>query len=204
VPALKLTTLFEEAVAAARGLGALVVGDGKAPGYFDFTLRGLVGSFIAFLVAAVGGIYLPELAGAPAATDDPSAAAPLLQLTPGSALLLVIVAVGIQALATLVILRIMKRPDGLIRFLVADNWSTFFTTIIAGVIGAIGIGGDLVLLVLLLVLVVVEINIARLILAFKGWQIVAFIVGQKLALFIGLVIVLSPFLPTTPDAGSIG
>ena len=204
MPALKLTTLFEEAVAAARGLGALVVGDGKAPGYFDFTLRGLVGSFIAFLVAAVGGIYLPELAGAPAATDDPSAAAPLLQLTPGSALLLVIVAVGIQALATLVILTIMKRPDGLIRFLVADNWSTFFTTIIAGVIGAIGIGGDLVLLVLLLVLVVVEINIARLILAFKGWQIVAFIVGQKLALFIGLVIVLSPFLPTTPDAGSIG
>jgi hypothetical protein len=202
VPYNKLTTLLEEAVSAARGLGALVVGDGKAPSYFDFTLRGLVGSFIAFLVAAVGGVYLPQLAGTPPA-DDAAAPAPLLQLTPGSALLLVIVAVGIQALATFLILRIMKRPDGLIRFLVADNWSTFFTTIIAGVIGAIGIGGDFVLLVLLLVLVVVEINIARLILAFKGWQIAAFIVAQKLALFIGLVIVLSPFLPAPPDTASL-
>ena len=59
----KQTTLLEEMSAAARGCIALLMGDRKAASYFDFSQRGLAGSFVAFLVATLLNALSPLLFG---------------------------------------------------------------------------------------------------------------------------------------------
>ena len=60
----RTTTLFEELTAAGRGVVALVVGDRRASDYFDFSRRGLYGSFIALLLAQLLAAYGPLVLGA--------------------------------------------------------------------------------------------------------------------------------------------
>jgi hypothetical protein len=57
--------IWNEVASAARGVVALVIGDRRANGYFDFSDRGLVGSFIAFLVVALLNTAVPLLLGVP-------------------------------------------------------------------------------------------------------------------------------------------
>src|SRR5690606_17632895 len=57
------TTILQELTAAGRGLLALVTGDRKAATYFDFSQRGLAGSFIAFLTVTGLNAALPVLLG---------------------------------------------------------------------------------------------------------------------------------------------
>ncbi len=185
--AAKQTTIIDELLAAARGSVALIVGDRRAAEYFDFSLRGLAGSFIAFLVATGFSAYLPALIGA----GKPDGSISRLLVMAG---FLFAIQVGFSAL----VLRQIKRMDGLVPYLVADNWATFFLTAISSLLAAFGISGDFVLVVLGIVVLVTEVNIARLIVTLTPWQVVTFLVAQAFGVGIGLVLIGMVF-PLPPD-----
>src|SRR5690348_14630172 len=105
------STLIEELMAAGRGVLGIIIGDRKAPGYFDFSLRGLAGSFIAFILVTALNLYLPKFLG--------------VTFAPGEftqSLVQVAIAYALQLGATYVVLNQLKRVDGLLPFMVADNW----------------------------------------------------------------------------------
>ncbi len=167
--------------AAARGCIALVVGDRRAADSFDFSQRGLVGSFVAFLVATLINALIPMVIG--------------IQLAPG-ALTRGLILVGILYVAQIafsaLVLRQIGRLDGLVPYLVADNWATFFITIISTVLAIAGIPDEAAIILLGILVIIVEINIARLIVTLPALQIAMFLIAQlvgvTLALFlIGLV-----------------
>ena len=185
------TTIIEEAAAAARGVGALVIGDRRAASYFDFSQRGLAGSFIAFLAATVFSAYLPTIAGNTSETGMPTGRLLLI------AIFLFLVQLGFSSL----VLRQFKRLERFIPYVVADNWATFFLTLISGALAAAGIDGDPVLIVLAIVVIVIEVNIARLIVTLSPLQIAMFLVAQLVGVSIGLAIIGLAF-PAPPDAAT--
>jgi hypothetical protein len=164
-------------LAAARGIAAVTIGDTRAAAYFDFSPRGLVGSFIAFLVATAFSAYLPHLTGA-----SPGVPTSRLLLMAG---LLFAVQLGFSAL----VLRQLKRLDGFVPYLVADNWATFFVTAVSSLLTILGFSGDAAVLLVGILVLVIEINIARLVVGLKGWQIAMLLVAQLVGVGFGLLLV---------------
>jgi hypothetical protein len=164
-------------LAAARGIAAVAIGDKRAPSYFDFSPRGLAGSFIAFLVATAFSAYLPRLTGG-ASADVPTSR---LLLMAG---LLFAVQLGFSAL----VLRQFKRLDGFLPYLVADNWATFFVTAISSLLTILGFSGDGAVLLVGILVLVIEINIARLVVGLKGWQIAMLLLAQLVGVGFGLLL----------------
>jgi len=80
------------------------------------------------------------------------------------------------------------RLDGLVPYLVADNWATFFITGLSGLLVLVGLSGDAAILIVGLLVIVLEINIARLIVTLKPIQIAIFIVAQLVGAFVGLMV----------------
>jgi hypothetical protein len=183
------TTIVEEFLLAARGCFALVVGNRKAPDFFDFSRRGLAGSFIALLVAQLITSYGPLLLGA---QPEPGAITRLLTMS----VILFVAQVGFSA----IVLRQIGRLDGLVPYLVADNWATFFLTIFTAIIGNFGLGnGELVLFGILVL--VIEINIARLIVTLTALQIAMFLIAQLVGISLGLILIGAVFpVPDVPAA----
>jgi len=170
-------TLVEEMITAGRGVVALVIGRRDASQYFDLTTRGLVGSFIALIVATTVNTYLPFVQGA--------------ETEGGSAWQVLLFAVNIYVLQigfAAIVLNQFKRLDGLMPYLVADNWATFFITLLTIVLTFAGVGSDVTILMLGVLVLVVEINIARLIVTLTPMQIAAFLIAQLVAGFVGLII----------------
>jgi hypothetical protein len=184
----RLPTLIEEATAAARGVGALIMGDRQAGRFFDFSLRGLVGSFIAFLVITLVNGILPMLMGIEAASGSI-----------GRSLLITAILFALQIAFSAIVLRQMKRMDGFLPFLVADNWATFFITTGATVLAVFGFTGDLSLIAVAILVLVVEINIARLIIGLSPLQIAMFLIAQLVGVSVGLLLV-GGLLPVPPGA----
>ena len=183
-------SLIEETTAAAQGCLALVTGNRAAPGYFDFSLRGLVGSFIAFLVATLLSALVPLLLQTPV---EPGGIARGLLM----AGVLVVLQIGFAAL----VLRQIGRLDGLLPYVVADNWCSFFVTLLSIVLAVLGLVGDIVMLATVVLVLILEINIARLIVTLRPLHI-AFLLGAQ---FIGVSLVLLAFgglLPVSPDAAA--
>lgn len=180
-------TFLEELMAAGRGVIALLIGDRRAASYFDVSERGLAGSFIAFLAVTALNATLPVLLG--------------IKNSGGIArsILMVAILFALQLAFSAIVLRQLKRLDGLIPYLVADNWATFFLTLISGALAAAGVDGDPVLVVLAIVVIVVEVNIARLILMLSPLQIAMFLIAQLVGVSIGLAIIGLTF-PLPPDA----
>ncbi|HVY50582.1 MAG TPA: hypothetical protein VHA07_03380, partial [Devosia sp.] len=168
------STFLEELMAAGRGVMALLIGDRRAGTYFDFSQRGLAGSFIAFLAVTGLNAALPSILG--------------VRDTGGIArsVLMVAILFALQVAFSAIVLRQLKRMDGLVPYLVADNWATFFLTLISGALAAAGIDGDPVLVVLAIVVIVIEVNIARLIVTLSPLQIAMFLVAQLVGVSIGL------------------
>lgn len=175
-------SLIEELLSAGLGTFRLLIGRRDSSTYFDLSLRGLAGSFIAFLVAATFNAYLPGLLGTP---DAPTAT---------QAILFVLVLYGVQAGAAYGVLRIYGRGDGFVPYLVCDNWATFFMSIVSALMVVIGITGDMAILILGVAVIAIEINIARLIVTLRPLQIVGFLVAQLIGVFIGLVVI-GAFIP---------
>jgi hypothetical protein len=172
------TTIFEELIAAARGVAGIIVGDRRAPANFDFSQRGLVGSFIAFIVATVFSAYLTVFTGS--GGDS---------LSPGRVLVIAMFLFAVQMGFSALVLRQMKRLDGFVPYLVADNWASFFLTAISSILTLFGLGGDIVLLIVGVVILVIDVNIARLVVTLRPWQIAMFIVAQMVGVSIALIFI---------------
>jgi hypothetical protein len=180
------STFIEEMMAAGRGVIGLLAGDRQAGSYFDLSLRGLAGSFVALLlVTALNGV-LPVLLGA----EDESITRNVLTVA-----LLFVLQVGFS----IIVLRQVGRLDGLVPYLVADNWATFFLTLVSAAVAAAGVANDVTLVVLGIVVIFVEVNIARLIVTLPPLQIAMFIIAQLVGVSIGLALI-GFFLPVPPDA----
>lgn len=183
--------LFEEAIYAGRGTFQLLLGRRDASNNFDLSVRGLVGSFVAFLAAATFNAFLPRLMGV---QDAPSAT---------QAMLFVLVLYATQAGLAAVILRTFGRSEGFVPYLVCDNWATFFMSVLSALMVAVNINGDVALLILGVGVIIVEINIARLIVTLRPLQIVGFLFAQFIGVMVGLMII-GAFLPSElTDQGAL-
>ena len=181
------SNFIEELMAAGRGVFGLLIGDRRAGTYFDFSQRGLAGSFIAFLAVTGLNAVMPVVLG--------------LKDSGGIArgVLMVAILFALQLGFSAIVLRQLKRMDGLIPYLVADNWATFFLTLISGALAAAGVDGDPVLVVLAIVVIVIEVNIARLIVTLSPLQIAMFLIAQLVGVSIGLALIGFAF-PLPPEA----
>ena len=180
-------------MSAGRGVIGLLIGDKRAGSYFDFSQRGLAGSFIAFIAVTGLNAVLPTLLG----SKDAGGIA--------RSVLMVAILFALQLGCSAIVLRQLKRMDGLVPYLVADNWATFFLTLISGALAAAGVDGDPVLIVLAIVVIVVEVNIARLIVTLSPLQIAMFLVAQLVGVSIGLAIIGFAFpLPPAAAAALMG
>lgn len=175
-------SLFEELIYAGRGTFQLLLGRRDASNNFDLSLRGLAGSFVAFLAAATFNAFLPRVLGV---QDAPSAT---------QALVFVLVLYLAQAGLAALVLRSFGRSEGLVPYLVCDNWTTFFLSIASALMVGFGLNGDAALLVLGIAVIVIEINIARLIVTLRPLQIVGFLFAQVIGVMVGLMII-GAFLP---------
>lgn len=184
------TSLFDEMRAAGRGVLALLSGDKRAGGFFDFSQRGLAGSFIAVLIVT-GLNGLPVLVGA-----DVSGI--------GRAILLAAILFAVQIGFAAIVLRQLKRMDGFVPYLVAYNWATFFVSLVSLVLSFAGFGAEAALLVVGLVMLVMQINIARLIVTLTPLQIAMFIIAQMVGVLIGLVAISLVFPLPAEVAAQLG
>ncbi len=169
-------TLIDEMIAAARGTIALLAGKRHASQYYDLTLKGLMGSLIAFVIAVTFNAFAPQFSGASTAPQ------------PWQALIMVALLYIFQTGFGALVLKQFGRLDGLVPYLVADNWATFFITGISGIMVVAGLSGDAAILVVGLLVIILEINIARLIVTLKPIQIAIFIIAQLVGAFVGLMV----------------
>lgn len=179
--------IWNEVSAAGRGVLALLIGNRQASSYFDFSTRGLVGSFIAFLVVTFATALLPLLLGIPGANGSVF-----------RAVATVVILFGFQIGFSAILLRQLKRLDGLVPYIVADNWASFFLTIASTALGLFGIGGEFLIIVVGIVVIIIEVNIARLIVTLSAWQIAMFLVAQLVGVSIALIVV-GVIFPLSPE-----
>jgi len=178
------TSFREEMASAARGCFALLTGNRQAASFFDFSQRGLIGSFIAFLLANAISAFVPQLFG--------------LGLEPGLAtrgLLMNGVLFILQAALAYVVLRQLGRTDGFVPFLVADNWTSFFTAFLSLLLLLVGDGGGIAFFGVIIVVIIIDINIARLIVTLSPLQVAMFIVAQLVGASIGLLLFYGMLMP---------
>ena len=179
------STFIEEMMAAGRGVISLLVGDRRAGGYFDFSPRGLAGSFIALLLITALNAVLPIVLGL---EGDGIA----------RGIVMVVILFGMQVGFSAIVLRQLKRLDGFVPYLVADNWATFFMTLVSAAVAAAGAANDFTLVVLGIIVIIIEVNIARLIVTLSPLQIAMFLVAQLVGVSIGLALI-GLIMPLPPD-----
>lgn len=168
-------------MAAARGCVALLVGNRQAASYFDFSQRGLVGSFIALVI----GLSLQAFGPQPVSPPDTGGVAGVLVMAG--------VVIAIQIGVAYMVLRLLGRSDGFTPFVVVLNWASLFQGLIA-VLLIVVFGPVLVMdpaskmvqftsssvpyMALSVAALVVWVNIARLILTLPPRHVAVFVVTQ--------------------------
>ena len=170
-----------------RGCWALITGRADAARYFDFTQHGLVGSFIALVLATGISVFGPMLLGVPSAPGAATGAA-----------LLACLLFALQIAAAYIVLRQMGRLDGLIPFIVADNWVNFTVSLFGTVILVLLGGSEVMLFAVGIISIVIEVNIARRIITLSPMQVATFIVVQIVAQLIGVLILGGIMLGSMP------
>jgi hypothetical protein len=111
--------------------------------------------------------------------------------------LMVVILFALQIGFAAIVLRQLGRLDGLVPYLVADNWATFFITLGSTALALVGFSGDMALIAIGILVIVVEINIARLIVTLSPLQIAMFLVAQLVGVSIGLLL-LGAMFPLSP------
>lgn len=182
-------SFLEELMSAGRGVVALIIGDRRAPSFFNFSQVGLVGSFIAFLAVTGVNATLPVLLGDHAPGDITQS------------ILMLAVLFLTQLGCTAIVLRQVKKLELLRAYIVADNWATFFLGLFSSALAAAGIGGMFVMLALAVLVIIVEVNIARLVLGLTPLQIAMLLVAQLVGVWVGLTVV-GAFIPMAAQIAS--
>lgn len=187
------TTFLDELLAAARGCALLLIGNRQASSHFDFSQRGMVGSFIALVVAVAVQAFGPQLLGVP---TPPGVS--------GGAVVLAGLIAAVQFGVAFIVLRQLGRVDGFVPFVVVQNWATMFQAILAvGIIAIFGqpiqfdaaaemaqlTSGSIPFVMLGIAALVISINIARLILTLRPLHVALFVIAQLVTAF-----VIQPFL----------
>ncbi|MHB1103840.1 MAG: hypothetical protein ACYC0C_13915 [Devosia sp.] len=186
----KPTTFIEELVSAGRGVIALIMGDRKAAGYFDLSLRGLASSLIIFLAVNAFMAYAPALLRTAPADGRGIGVGLLISLA------LAAIPVGLAAL----VLRQVKRLDGFVPFLVADFWANSFLSVAMALLLLVGLPFEITVIGLGIVVLIVEINIARLIVTLPPLQIATFVIAQFAGGLVG-VMLLGMLIGAPADVG---
>lgn len=186
-------TFLDELMSAARGTLALVVGDRRASSFFDFRQSGLVGSFIALVLALAVQAFGPQLLGVPTPPGVSSGVVILGGMVS-----------GIQFAIAWLVLRQLGRLDGFVPFMVVQNWTAMFQAILAvAIIALFGqpiavdpgaevanlTGGSIPFALLGIAALVVAINIARLIITLRPLHVALFVIAQFTA-----AVVIQPIL----------
>ena len=176
------TSLSDEMKLAARGFVAILKGRRDAGAFFDFSDRGLAGSFIALLIMVTLGAYLPSIALYPSSnpTQELSASFAIFAAT-----IVFVVRIMFGALALLW----LGRMDGFVPYLVADNWVRFFIVILYTGLLLLDFGLKMSTIIAGTLLLVCEINISRLIVTLRPVQIALFQVAQLIGILTGLLLV---------------
>jgi hypothetical protein len=178
------TSYLDETRSALRGVVALILGDRRAPNYFDLGQRGLVGSFIALL-----GVLLLEIVVGIA----------IGQIGSGQIFTTVIQTLlfyGAITLAPRVLLTMLGRLDAFMPYLVALNWANVFFTLIIVVLGLIG--APTLALIVIIAAFIASINIARIIMTLKPMQIVMLFAVQLVGFLVALIVLMMLF-PLSPE-----
>ncbi|ODT80772.1 MAG: hypothetical protein ABS76_14995 [Pelagibacterium sp. SCN 64-44] len=181
-------TFLEEALSAARGCWALIIGRRDAAAWFDFSPRGLAGSLIAVALALLIAGFGPTLLGLPV----PAGAATQSIFLNGALFVA-------QAAMAWIVLRQMGRQDGFVPYLVASNWVTLLSGLLLLFSLLFGEAGLIVLLAIVIVALTTFINIGRLIVTLKPMQIGLLFVSQAVGVFLALGI-LALILPVPVPA----
>lgn len=179
---------FDEAVNAVRGCIALITGKRDASAYFDFRQGGLVGSLIAIVVALAVQAFGPQLLGQP----GPAGLATTVIVVGG-------IVIAVQYGVAWVVLRLLGRNDGIVPFMVVQNWVSLLQAVLAVLIIAIFgepisiepgaemaqlTNGSIPFLALGILALVVSVNIGRLILTLRPAHVALFVVAQLLTALI--------------------
>lgn len=172
--------LIDEALAAGRGVAGLVTGDREVGRHFDLTVRGLLGSLIALLLITAASAYLPVLMGRPGG---------VLRGILGYGLL-VSMQVGFSAIALLQ----LKRLDGFVPYLTADNWASVYVTIASTALSLMGVSDEFLSVPIAVLVIVIAVNIGRLIVRLEPLQVAMFVIAQMVGAVVGSF-VLSLFVP---------
>lgn len=193
--AIRRSTLFEEAGWALGGTWRLLMGQDQARSHFDFSQRGLAGSFVPLVLACV--VLVGFIGAGSAGQTGVSPATQMFFL-------------GAIATLRLTALRmILPRLDALHAFrpyMVASNWAnaiglalivpaTFASVFIAALILGPASGQTLVGMVLMLWgaaalgLLVIEINILRIVARLGAAEIVLVLFAQLFAVLAGLYVI---------------
>lgn len=173
------TTFTDELVSAGRGVIALISGDRKAASYFDLSLRGLTGAFIAFLGVNAFTAYAPALMR-PAAESG--------GVGTGLGLIVSLALAAIPVALAALVLRQVKRLDGFVPFLVADFWANSYLSVAMALLLFAGLPFELTVIGLGIVVLIVEINIARLIVTLPPLQIATFVIAQFAGGLVGVML----------------
>lgn len=183
--------LIEEMMAAGRGIIAVLIGDKRAAGYFDFSLRGLIGSFIAVVAVTALAGYLPIFVSKPS-EDETLVPVALVILSDA-------VTLAAQIAAVAILLRQIRRLDLLVPFLVANNWWTFAFTLLLVALLAAGVtvpfATPAIFYPWLAVNLLLVINVGRLILHLTGAQIALLVLATASGFLVGSLISLWLILP---------
>lgn len=175
-------TFLKETTNSGWGVLRLILGRRDAPEYFNLSLAGLAGSLIAFLFAVALNAYVPVIV----------AGSELMQPASQRVFMSLIIFSG-QILMAAVALRQYGRLDGLVPYLVCDNWTTFFTTVFSLGLVLFNVDGGLSVLVLMVAAIIVAINIARLIVTLSPLQVAGFIVAQLVGVLISTMVISAIF-----------
>lgn len=178
------TSFIDETRSALRGVVALILGDRKAPGYFDLSQHGLVGSFIALLGVLLLEIVVGMVIG---------------QIGSGQIFTTVfqtLLFYGAVTLAPRVLLTVLGRLDAFMPYLVALNWTNVFFTLIIVVLGLIG--APTLAFVVIIAAFVASINIARIIMTLRPMQIVMLFAVQLVGFLLALIVLMMIF-PLSPE-----
>lgn len=167
---------LEEMIDAAKGVFALIRGEKDKLGYFNFSLSGLVGSFIAVLI----GLTLQEIFSGPGPED--------LQVPAWANLLSYTLLYATPFLVAYGFLSIIGQRERMLAYMVANNWASFFFTLIIVAIFIFQLLASVGYFVIVVLTILVFWRTARIILGFTMPQTIIFFVATIMAVLMAAML----------------
>ncbi len=181
-------TFIQEAVSAWRGSLEILRGRREGAARFNFSMAGVAGSFVAFFLGAALSLFSPGFS-ADTTTNLSERAGESIASQGSLAILGVIVVLSIfQVGFGVIALFQFNKLDGLISYLVSDNWAGLFISALSTLLLLLGGPGGISLLIIIGIALVSKVNISRLIVGLRPAQIAMFLVAQFIGVLSGLIL----------------